>query len=132
MPTLMKFDPFINLNVKLMQLPPDVIPLYKRDSKRLTGVILRRIYAALFNFTLPPVLSQRPRRLLAVAGADEADMVKSGLADFPALMPTAITSLIPNAHHGWNGEHPQLFTDMIRAWVTGQPLREPLPVHRHS
>ncbi|MDZ4769145.1 MAG: alpha/beta hydrolase [Chloroflexota bacterium] len=125
-PILMKIDPFIELNIKMMQLPPDAVPLYKRDAKRVTGLTFKRIYGALFNFALPIELAQRPHRLLAVAGDAEAAMVKGGLADFPALMPNATACVIPNAHHGWNGEHPKLFTDMIRAWVEGRALPDAL------
>lgn len=126
MPTLTKWDPFIKMSANMMQFPPEVLPLYIRDSKRVSRLTYSRVYSTVFDFTLPAELAQRPHRVLAVVGDGEVGMIKEGLADFPALLPNATTRLIPNAHHGWNGEHPQLFTEMLRAWVQDQPLPAPL------
>jgi pimeloyl-ACP methyl ester carboxylesterase len=32
----------------------------------------------------------------------------------------------PDAGHGWSGEAPDLFAEMVRAWTVGQPLPERL------
>lgn len=58
----------------------------------------------------------------------EARLIRSELTDFPNLMPNAVAALAPNAHHGCNGEHPELFTPMIRLWMEHEPLPEALHV----
>lgn len=120
-----KWDVMIYLNVKLMNLPDEVKPLYKRDSKRTSSSMFRRIYNTLFEFTIPEELYGLPNRILAVAGDKEVAMITQGLQNFNAL-PNGVTRLVPNAHHGWNGEYPALFTAMIHAWMTNQPLPEEL------
>jgi pimeloyl-ACP methyl ester carboxylesterase len=130
MPFIMQRNMVINLSSKMMQLPPEAAELYKRDVKRLSADIFKRVYAEVLNLSLPSELATRPHRLLAVAGDKEVKAVKNDLAEFSKHLPNTQTSIVPNAHHAWNGEHPQLFTDMIRAWVENQPLPEELAVHK--
>ena len=116
-----KWDIMINFNIKMMNIPAEVVPVYKRDSKRMSPSLLPRVYNALFNFVLSENLQQLSHRVLGVAGDQEAQMIKDGLQNFK-ILPNATVCLVPNAHHGWNGEHPDLFTKMIQAWVLEQPL----------
>lgn len=130
MPTVLKWEVVIKLSAKMMQLPPEATALYRRDSQRLSSATYQRVYDEVLNFSLPVELGERQHRLLAVAGDKEVKSIKNSLADFPKRLPNASTSLVPNAHHGWNGEHPQLFTNMVRAWVEGQALPKELATAR--
>ena len=121
----------IDLMARMMQLPDEVKPLYRRDSKRLSPVTTKRIYGEVLNYTLPVPLHERPQPLLAVAGEKEAKLVLQSLTDFQAL-PTAVTAIAPNAHHGWNGEFPELFTEMIVAWIEQRPLPAALIVQQND
>jgi pimeloyl-ACP methyl ester carboxylesterase len=126
MPLLLLTSLGSSLMAKMMQLPDDAAVLYKNDSKRLTRQTVERIYQEIITFNLPPKFSQRNHRLLAAAGEHDVAMIKNGLADYIALLPNAEAVIAPKAHHGWNGEFPQLFTDMIRAWIENQPLPDTL------
>lgn len=122
---LMKWKPYVSGMARLMQLPPEARRLYWEDSQHVTRRTLERVYAEVLDYNLPAALSQNTRRLLAAAGTLEVQTMRAGLGRFAALpMTTAV--LVPNAHHGWNGEHPALFNAMIRAWVEGQPLPDDL------
>ena len=125
---MMKWDAMINMNMKMMQIPADVAPLYRRDSKRVPQIASKRVYAEVFDFTLPRQLADIQQPVLAVAGDKEAKLIRDGLANFPALLPNCIAALDPDAHHGWNGEHPELFTEMVRSWVVERPLPQALQV----
>jgi pimeloyl-ACP methyl ester carboxylesterase len=116
------WDITIALYARMMQIPADVIPLFRRDSKRLSATTIQRIYGELLSYHLPAGLKARPHRLLGVAGDQEVGTIKAGLKDLASATQNAAAVVAPNAHHGWNGEHPQLFADMIRAWVSGQSL----------
>jgi len=116
------WDPVIAFYAKMMQMPADVMPLYKRDSKRLSATTINRIYDELLGYHLPQELKARPHRLLGVAGDQEAPAIKVGLKDLASATQHSVAAIAPKAHHGWNGEHPQLFSDMIRAWVSDQTL----------
>jgi pimeloyl-ACP methyl ester carboxylesterase len=118
----------IDAQARMMGIPPDVIPLMRRDTQRMSTQTFQRIYDEVLTFNLPTALSQRTQRVLAAAGDSEVKAVLNGLADFRAGIPNGQTVIAPNAHHPWNGEHPELFTAMIRAWVCGEPLPTPLSV----
>lgn len=111
----------IALMSRVMQLPPEAQPLYRRDSKNLSRETILRTYDEVLSFKLPAGLAEQQPRLLAVAGEKEAKLVLDSLPDYHAVG-TAVTAIIPNAHHGWNGEFPELFTEMIESWVGERPL----------
>jgi pimeloyl-ACP methyl ester carboxylesterase len=125
---LNRYDFMVNLNSKLMNLPDDAREMMRRDNKRLANDTLVHIYDEILQHKLPSELAQRSQPLLAVAGGEEVKAILSTLADYPALMPNARAYRAPKAHHGWNGEYPELFTDMVRAWVSGDTLPATLQV----
>jgi pimeloyl-ACP methyl ester carboxylesterase len=110
------------LSAKMMQLPGEAIPLYRRDSRRLSRTTIQRIYDEVLPYSLPASLDQRQTRVLAVAGDAEARKIRNDLSLFPELLPGSTVRLAPQAHHGWNAEHPELFTAMIEAWVSEEEL----------
>jgi pimeloyl-ACP methyl ester carboxylesterase len=126
MPMLLMTPLGSSLMAKAMQLPEDATALYKKDTKRLNRQTIERIYEEIITFDLSPSLAQRPQRFLAAAGEHDVTMIKNGLVDFLGLLPNAQAVIAPKAHHGWNGEFPQLFTEMIRAWIENQPLPDTL------
>lgn len=128
MPIITRRDFVIKQTAKMMQLPPEAAELYSRDTKRLTKLTYKRVYGELLNFRLPASLVQSQARLLAVAGEKEMPSVKADLANFWQ-MPQAVTALVPNVHHGWNGEQPELFTNMVRAWVENEKLPSELQIN---
>lgn len=109
---LNRWGPVISVMARLMQLPAEVRPLYRRDSRRLSPETSRRIYREVINFDLPDALLTKLTPLLAVAGEKESKMIVDTLSGF-AQLPVTKTAIIPNAHHGWNGEFPERFNKMI-------------------
>ncbi len=123
MQPLMKLDVFINMQAKMLHIPADAAVLYKRDNKRMSSKGFHRIYNEVLNFSLPTYTAeQQGIRLLAVAGDSENQMIKDGLRDFAKHKQNMVAALVPDAHHGWTGEHPKLFTDMVKAWIEQKPL----------
>lgn len=122
MANLMKRDWFINAQAKMMQIPADVLELYRRDNKRMPTVAFYRIFEEVLTFSLPEYGDYSRIRLLVAAGDSENAMIKDGLTDFVKLRNNTAAVLVPSAHHAWNAEHPQLFTDMVRAWVQERSL----------
>ncbi len=122
MQPLMKWDPFINLQARMLHIPAEAAALYTRDNKRMSTRGFHRIYEEVLHFALPEFTGEQGIPLLAVAGDSENAMIKDGLTDFVKQRQNTKAALVPNAHHGWNGEHPQLFTDMVGAWIQQMPL----------
>jgi len=59
---------------------------------------------------------------LSIAGDHENNMIKVSLNYLLNRDEMSLAALIPNAHHGWMGENPQLFTDMVSAWIEQKSL----------
>ncbi len=132
MANLMKRDWFINVQAKMMQIPADVTELYRRDNKRMPTEAFYRIFEEVLIFTLPHDEGQSQTRLLVAAGDGENAMIKDSLTDFVKLRKNTVAVLVPNAHHAWNAEHPQLFTNMVRAWVQERSLPPELKLVTHN
>ncbi len=54
-------------------------------------------------------------------GQKETFMAKSAARELSRTLP-AKGVMVPAVGHVWNLEAPDLFTAMVRAWITGQPL----------
>jgi pimeloyl-ACP methyl ester carboxylesterase len=117
-----KWDFMIKATAKAIQLPEQVHEVFIRDTKRLSRQTFMRVYEELFSFSLAKLLSNAPRPLLAACGEIEAAQIKNGLAEFNKLGGQVQTVVAPKMHHGWNGENPSLFTEMVAAWIEGQAL----------
>jgi hypothetical protein len=130
----------LKLAAKGIQLPDDVVPLFVRDSRRLDALTITRVYQEVVYFQYPPNLEHVTTTtnstlppMLVVAGTREASIVVKCLADLPMKLratggsKTIVRAAkVPNVHHGWNGEAPELFTKMMRLWMTTQELPEEL------
>lgn len=101
-----------------MRLPRDARAAMAADARVLSAATTGRIYDEIVPFRLPAGLPGD--RLLAVAADHDAPSIRRGLDTFAAA--GATVAVIPNAHHAWNGEHPQLFSDLVTAWVTDRAV----------
>ena len=116
----------LSITGRMMQIPPETRSLYKRDGKRLTRLTYDRVYDHLLDKGMPDVLTERERPLLAVAGDAEVQMIKDQLADFSTLIPNGRAAIVPDAHHTWSAEYPELFTQMVRQWIEEHTLPDAL------
>lgn len=137
---LLRMTCTLTLAAKAMQLPDEAVPLFVRDSQRLDPLTIERAYQEEVFFQYPPNLGNAATTpngtlppLLVVAGTREASIVVKSLADLPMKLRSnggsknvVRAAKVPNVHHGWNGEAPELFTKMMRLWMTSQELPEEL------
>ncbi|WP_147915241.1 alpha/beta fold hydrolase [Ruania zhangjianzhongii] len=77
----------------------------------------------------PEVLRTITVPLLGVAGSREPAYFRRSLHALRAAVPHAETRLVPGVHHIWTVEAPELFDDVLGAWIDGgvHPELEPLP-----
>lgn len=125
---MLKWNVIIQLSARALQLSSDVVPLYQRDSKRLSTQTIQRVYDEILLMEPPKSLATVDRPFLVVAGEREAKLVLESLPDLPKRMPSAVAAQVPNVHHGWNGEAPILFTRMIQQWIADHSLPQELDV----
>lgn len=82
----------------------------------------RRIWEEVAYASVPAVLREVHNPTLIVAGGRETDIITRTVQTIPDMMPNAEGRLAPGLGHGWNVEAPDLFSAMVRAWVTNAPL----------
>ena len=126
MATFTSKDFFIRQNAKIMQIPPEDFEEFRHSQKQLTGPIIMEIMDAINSLRLNPTLRDVPVRTLTVVGEKEMAINKRAALLVAETMPNAIHRVAPGCHHAWNGERPDLFNAMIRAWVDGTPLPDEL------
>jgi pimeloyl-ACP methyl ester carboxylesterase len=110
----------VALMARAIRLPDDARAAYVRDARLLSASTVRRVNDEVLTYRPPPGLADHAHKLLAVTGDRELAPVRASLADLAAL--GATTAVAPNAHHAWNAEHPDLFTEMVRSWISARTV----------
>lgn len=82
---------------------------------------LSRIQDELASGAVPP-LDGLDMPTLAVVGSKDSPPARAFVRELPSVAPAATAGVVDGVGHQWNAEKPRLFSDLVRAWVTGQPL----------
>lgn len=114
------------LFARMLQLPPDAMPLYRESINALSMTAFKRITAQLTDFTLPAGLEAVQVPTLFVTGEKDIAINRRSVAVLAGQLPEAVGVYAPAVHHGWNGENPVLFNEMTRAWFEARPLPQNL------
>ena len=91
-----------------------------RCANRLSTAGAFRAVTSWVNPGIPPeVLRRITAPVLAVAGAKEPAYFHRSLRALHAAVPQTETRLVPGVHHIWTVEAPELFDDVLSAWIDG-------------
>ena len=94
--------------------------LVREDIDRSTSPNFMRHYMSeLAAWQLPERIEQP---LLILVGEKEVRAARSIAKGYLERYPTARGFLVPNARHAWCLQNPDLFAQMVRAWVSDNPL----------
>jgi hypothetical protein len=123
-------DWWIRINMKYSAgIPERYYPQFKRDFQNLTGEQFARVMTENQRFRLPGGLEQVRAPSLVVAGRREYGIMCQSVRDIATAIPAAKGFLVAHPQkmslaeeHNWNMTAPDLFTRMVRAWITGRPL----------
>lgn len=123
-------DWWMRLNMKYSAgIPERYYPQFKRDFQNLTGELFAHVMVENQRFRLPDGLERVSVSTLVVAGSREYGVMRQSVKDIAAAIPTAKGFLVSHSRkmslaeeHNWNLTAPHLFTHMIRACITDQPL----------
>ena len=88
--------------------------------------VIRAINTEVASQPLPDGLEQVTVPTLAVVGEKDTKPAKRAVPWLAATMPEATGARVPGVGHQWNAEEPELFTDMVRLWVTEQAVHPKL------
>ncbi|SDS65842.1 alpha/beta fold hydrolase [Actinoplanes derwentensis] len=112
----------IRANAKALKVPTGDFAGYRRAAKEVKRGTFARVGDEVTVFEVPAEAGSSPCRLLAVAGADENEMVQRSLPLLAKGFARGDARVVPGVGHAWSGEKPDLFTEMIRAHIADADL----------
>jgi pimeloyl-ACP methyl ester carboxylesterase len=111
--------------------PEEYVDDFRATFRATTADSFSHVIAENQAFRLPTGLERVGAPVLAVCGHGEYEVMRRSTADVAAAIPGAqarevfhTRTLSVAQEHNWNMTEPQLFTDMVRAWVTDGALPE--------
>ena len=119
---LIKTNMMIRMNARGLNIPEAKHAGYAASLRQLSRRAFWHASSEAGKFCMPPQLHQRQHPVLGVAGANEHKLIINTLHALETTLPHAQCFTVPNGGHGWNGEYPQVFAAMTRAWLTDAPL----------
>jgi pimeloyl-ACP methyl ester carboxylesterase len=122
MSVLLKRRWFANMQARSLRLPPDKQAAFTDNLLAMSLQAYRRIWEEAARFSVPAGLRNVDVPTLITAGGNESEIILQAVAAIPALMPHGQGCIAPGLGHGWNVEAPDLFSAMVRAWITDAPL----------
>lgn len=117
-----KRDYLIRETMRMHGIRAEYEPLVREDLLQgISPAFMRRYMTELSAWTLPEKIHNR---LLLVVGEQEVKAAFGFARGYLKRFPNAAGAVAPGAKHAWSLQFPDLFAEMVRAWVTGQPLPE--------
>jgi pimeloyl-ACP methyl ester carboxylesterase len=127
--TLMTYWPFrmrnfwINANMKSYGIPAEFEPEMRAETQNFTiDSFMQMVGNENLGFRIPAALDKAQCAVLVVVGENEYRVVKDSARELARTLPNARTVVASGAGHNWSLEKPEMFSQMVRAWVSGQPL----------
>lgn len=99
---------------------------FTENFMKMTMQTYRTIYKEVVGFRVPEALGKVQVPTLISAGGNESKVILQAVTAIPQIMPNAEGCIAPGLGHGWNIENPNLFNEMVRAWITSEPLPKEL------
>ncbi len=123
-------DWWVRLNMKYAAGVPDkYYSQFSQTFRELTESGFTNVMIENMRFRLPQGLDRVKRPTLIVVGKHEYAAMKQSARDLAANIPGARAYEVVHARkmslaeeHNWNLTAPDLFTQTVRAWITGEPL----------
>lgn len=112
------------LMMSQFDIPASYRSMLSEDIERVSPAALNRFLLATYSEIQTPSVANRP--VLIVAGQQETVVAKRMARQLCATIAGSTGVVVPGAGHVWNLQLPQLFTAVVRAWLSGQPLPEQL------
>ena len=108
---------------------------FRRTFKEMTTESFTNVIVENQRFRIPAGLDRVTAPTLVVCGAGEYAVMRRSTADVAAAIPGAKAFTVTHERkmsvaqeHNWNMTDPDLFTEMVRAWVQGRDLPQALVV----
>ncbi|MCA9908725.1 MAG: hypothetical protein KC519_08760, partial [Anaerolineae bacterium] len=119
---LMKRRWFVHMQARTMDIPSDMQSAFTENLLATSMDAYGSIYREAADYAVPASLSRVNTPTLITAGWRETKIIVDAVGAIAHMMPNAQGCLAPGLDHGWNVQSPELFSAMVRAWITGTPL----------
>jgi len=117
---------FSKLQSKTLYVQEEDFERYFEESKQITAEALTRVLKENMSFQLPTDFARSQSQLLITVGAKEKGMMRKSAKLLGASNRNCTTVVLPNVGHGISLAAPEVFNDMLRAWLE----RGVLPIQR--
>lgn len=112
----------VKWNMKGLGVPEEYFEDFHRDTAALTIDGFVRMTLANGNSHVPANLQSVTTPTLLLVGEKELKIMKESVHDLLVVMPNAKGYVVSGAIHNWSLQLPDLFTQTVRAWITGRAL----------
>lgn len=119
---VIKSDLLIRMQGKMLHIPDDSLEAYTDGMRSMNRDAFLKIGDEVVYFQAPDSLAQVDVPTLVVSGTVELQPIKDSVAHLSRLLPNAQGRMVEGVAHAWNGQAPEVFNAMLRAWLTDQPL----------
>ncbi|WP_329109688.1 alpha/beta hydrolase [Micromonospora sp. NBC_01699] len=119
MSPFMTTGPMLRASARAFRVPAEDFDEYAASARAVARGTFRRVGGEALAFRVPATAATSPRRLLAVAGEHEQELILRSLPKLAYAFPDARARIAPGVGHGWVVEAPDLFAEMVRAHVAG-------------
>ena len=110
---------FARKTAQSLKVPTADIDRFVAETGKTRPAAFHRAFVDVVEFELPPALSQIQTRTLVVAGSREHDLITGALDTVAPRLPHGTALRLPDAGHGWPGEHPGLFAAILKDHMAG-------------
>ncbi|OPJ62378.1 alpha/beta fold hydrolase [Clostridium oryzae] len=119
---LAKNRKFARLQAKYMYIGDEDFEKYYEDSKHITAKTFSTLMIGYFNYKLVDSFKQMTVPSLVLVGSKEPGMIKKSLIALVKSNPNCKGYIVPRVSHGISLARPELFNDILAAWINKQPL----------
>jgi pimeloyl-ACP methyl ester carboxylesterase len=123
---LMKRDLLLKAQARALRIPEDRLEGYRAAARAMSLRAFLRIGHELMAFRAEAGLQHVTAPTLVLAGEREQELIRRSIPEIVRALPAAEGYLVPGLGHGWSGEAPELFAQVVETWITGRSLPEGL------
>jgi len=126
-------DFFIKANMRTYNISKSYFDKFKEATLQIKADSLNRILHENLFFKLPSGLEKANIPVLVMMGEKDYKVIKESAMDLVKFLPNSESYVVPKRGHVWNMESPELFNQVLRSFITGNPIPnevEPLCPHR--
>jgi pimeloyl-ACP methyl ester carboxylesterase len=115
-------DFFIKANMRMYNMPKSLFDKFNESTRLIKPDSLNRILKENMLFKLPASLEKAEAPVLVMMGEKDYQVIKESARDLIHVLPNSKAYLALEVGHLWNLESSELFNQVLRCWLTGNPF----------